>query len=184
MSEKFKNRYRISSARLPGWDYSRKGAYFITICTQPRFPFFGIIQNGKMMLSPIGETAKNRWLDIPTQFPNLRLDEFVIMPDHLHGILIIHRVVDGHNSNETLSEHPQGGFAGLKNPMLHNNISRVIRWYKGRCCFEIRKISIEFSWQPRFYDRLIRNPKEFERIRKYIRENPLRVNPKDPGNIT
>ncbi|MEO7315098.1 MAG: hypothetical protein ABIW47_07935, partial [Ginsengibacter sp.] len=75
----------------------------------------------------------------------------------------------------SLQQNPQkqpGGFAGDKNPMLNDNISKIVRWYKGRCSFEIRKINVDFKWQSRFHDHIIRNDKEYQRISDYIINNP------------
>ena len=87
--DKFKNKYRIPSARLLNWDYRNNGAYFITICTANREPYFGNIKNGIMRLNEIGQFAERFWSDIPEHFPFVELGNFVIMPNHTHGILII-----------------------------------------------------------------------------------------------
>ncbi len=204
MSEKFRNKYRIPSARLQTWDYGSNGRYFITICTGKRNCYFGYIQSGVMHLSELGQIARKFWLEIPGHFPFVKLSEFVVMPNHVHGILIINksyshdRLVVGTRLIATLREsidqpiihstdgptnasseqlphcNPEkpGGFAGNKNPMFHNNISRIIRWYKGRCSFEIHKIDTDFAWQPLFHDHIIRDPGEFYQIRNYINNNP------------
>ena len=99
MQNKFKNKYRISSARLQSWDYSNNGAYFITICTQNRNHFFGKIQNQEMHLSEIGKLAEKYWLEIPEHFPFVELGNFVVMPNHFHGILIINKInIDSNES--------------------------------------------------------------------------------------
>ena len=86
---KFQNRYRIESARLQEYDYGRNGAYFITICTQNREYLFGDVVNDEMQLNELGQTTKKYWLEIPSYFPFIELGEFVVMPNHTHGILII-----------------------------------------------------------------------------------------------
>jgi putative transposase len=210
MQNKFKNKYRVPSTRLQTWDYSKNGAYFITICTQNREHFFGNIQNGMMQLSEIGKLAERYWLEIPEHFPFVELGNFVVMPNHFHGILIINNIPNAvetrfiasnncHENNEineynennetrliasnndendetrliaSLQEN-RGGFSGDKNPMLNENISKIIRWYKGRCSFECRKINANFAWQSRFHDHIIRNSQSFENIQNYIFENPL-----------
>jgi len=83
------NKYRIGSKRLKGYDYTSPGKYFITICTKNKIPYFGKIENGEMELSYCGEIAEKFWLEIPNHFPLIELDEFIIMPNHMHGILII-----------------------------------------------------------------------------------------------
>ena len=87
--KKFQNKYRIASNRLKNWDYGRNSAYFITICTQDRNHYFGEIKNGEMHLNQLGENATRFWLEIPYHFPFIELGNFVVMPNHTHGILII-----------------------------------------------------------------------------------------------
>ncbi len=87
--EKFQNKYRIESARAQWWDYGWNGAYFITICTQNREHFFGEITNGKMKLSHLGVIADLLWHEIPNHAKHVELGDFVVMPNHIHGILII-----------------------------------------------------------------------------------------------
>lgn len=186
--KKFKNKYRIASARLQNWDYGTDGAYFITICTDKREHFFGEIVMSKMELNQLGEIAHNIWAQIPDQFPYVELGNFVIMPNHTHGILIINKLqtMPGNSieapfltpqsqSKVTNSENENiGGICGDKNPMLQENISRIIRWYKGRCSFEMRKINPDFNWQTRFHDHVIRNSRAFDTIQNYIEANPLK----------
>ena len=85
----FKDKYRIESIRLPGHDYSQEGAYFITICTQNRQCLFGEIVDGEIMLNEFGELVKTEWQKTGIIRPNIVIDAFVIMPNHIHGILII-----------------------------------------------------------------------------------------------
>jgi REP element-mobilizing transposase RayT len=87
--DKFRNKYRIPSARASWWDYRRAGAYFITICTQNRVHYFGEIENGRMRLSGIGVIADVLWHEIPHHSPLVKLGAFVVMPNHIHGILIL-----------------------------------------------------------------------------------------------
>lgn len=89
MPGKFRNKYRIKSARCHNWDYSSNAAYFVTICTQNREHFFGKIVNQKMILSEIGKIADKFWYEIPNHFPYIKLDAFIVMPNHIHGIIII-----------------------------------------------------------------------------------------------
>jgi REP element-mobilizing transposase RayT len=107
MDDKFQNRYRIKSTRLQNWDYSWNGLYFITICTKDRICFFGDIIESKVPgsdiyvkngLSEIGKIAEKYWLEIPQHFSFVKLDAFVIMPNHVHGIIVIdHRNDKGQN---------------------------------------------------------------------------------------
>jgi len=188
MSDKFKNKYRIPSARLQTWDYGNNGSYFITICTKNREHYFGKIvetptTEPTMQLNAIGKLTEQYWMEIPNHFPFIELGNFVVMPNHIHGILIIDkpdtfvetpvetRLIASHGLIASLST-PTGGFAGDKNPMFHENISRICRWYKGRCSFEIRKLHADFEWQSRFHDHIILNAQSFERIQDYIANNP------------
>ena len=194
--DKFQNKYRIPSARWQTWDYGSNGAYFITICTQNRRHFFGEIINSNipneyiMHLNDMGEIAEKYWVEIPQHFPFVSLGNFVIMPNHMHGILIIDnptivqtRLIaslsdlqsptpESTSENNSTPTTKTGGITGDKNPMFHENISRIIRWYKGRCSFEIRKTHSDFGWQSRFYDHIIRNSASYENIQNYISNNP------------
>jgi len=89
--EKFREKYRVPSSRLKNYNYGQNGAYFVTITTAGRENFFGEIQNGKMILSEMGKMAEKYWYEIPRHFPFVRLDAFVVMPNHIHGILWIIR---------------------------------------------------------------------------------------------
>ena len=86
---KYNNKYRIQSIRLANWDYRSNGAYFITICTKNRIHYFGEIKNGKMQLSNIGIIADILWCEIKYHIPGIQLREFIVMPNHIHGILIL-----------------------------------------------------------------------------------------------
>jgi putative transposase len=195
MNNKFQNKYRIPSARLQTWDYANNGAYFITICTKNREQYFGKIENNEMQLSEIGKFAEEFWLEIPNQFSFIELGNFIVMPNHIHGILIINNLVETRfiasnltdipiqfiasnqidkiqENNSQLIKSNTGGITGEKNPMFYDNISRIVRWYKGRCSFEIRKLNLHFEWQPRFHDHIIQNSNSFEIIQNYIQENP------------
>ena len=198
--DKFQNKYRIPSARWQTWDYGSNGAYFITICTQNRRHFFGEIIDSTipdesiMHLNDMGEIAEKYWVEIPQHFPFVSLGNFVIMPNHMHGILIIDnptivqtRLIaslsdlqsptpESTSENNSTPTTKTGGITGDKNPMFHENISRIIRWYKGRCSFEIRKIHSDFGWQSRFYDHIIRNSASYENIQNYISNNPRNWN--------
>lgn len=92
MSDKFKNKYRIKSARLKGYDYSQSGMYFVTICTKNRREFFGEVINGEIALNEIGKIVENEWLQTPIIRHDIFLDEWVIMPNHIHGIIEIKNV--------------------------------------------------------------------------------------------
>lgn len=180
------------SIRLKGYDYRTSGAYFITLNTENRAPLFGEIKDGEMEMNEAGETIFEFWNQIPVQFPFVDLDAFVVMPDHFHGILIINestvdvgvRFIDsvGERLIDSVGERfiaprqdnesNKGGFSGLMNPMFHQNLSRIIRWFKGRTTFEIRKFNQSFKWQRNYYEHIIRDTVAFDNISKYIQDNP------------
>ena len=158
--------------RLPHYDYSSEGAYFVTICTKNREDYFGKIRGGIMGLNEVGLVAHQVWTELPSYFNEVILDEFIVMPNHIHAILFISC---RHAINRVPTGKANGGATGIYNPMGKGTLGEIIRSFKARITFEIRKKSIaDFSWQPRFYDHVIRNETELTRIRKYIRNNPLK----------
>jgi REP element-mobilizing transposase RayT len=180
MTDKYNNKYRISSARLKNWDYAQNGAYYITICTKDREHYFGKIKNGEMILSDIGKLAHQFWAEIPFHFPNTYLDTFVIMPDHMHGIIVIdnpNRDMDDRGGERGGVKTLQCNVSIRKHDMSRispkpGSISTIIRSYKSVTTKHARKINHDFGWQTRFYDHIIRNDADFNRIRQYIQNNP------------
>lgn len=180
MNKKITKILNRKSYRLKGYDYGKNGAYFITFCTQNRVPYLGEIINQEMILNEMGKIAQQLWLEIPNQFPFAKLENFVVMPDHIHGIIIIDKDSSWDAINHIRPNN--GGFAGESNPMNKENIPRIIRWFKGRCSFEIRKKWPEFKWQSLYHDILIRDEKAFQNIQRYIENNPknyIRVKPEE-----
>lgn len=179
MQNKFKNKYRISSARLQTWDYSNNGAYFITICTQNRHHFFGNIQNQEMQLSEIGKLAEKFWYEIPNHFSMIELGNFVVMPNHVHGILIIDKPNDESFVEtrqclvSTVETNSIIGSSRFQN-QGKNTISSIVGSYKSIVTKMSRQINPNFAWQSRFHDHIIRNSKSFDTIQNYIEQNPLK----------
>lgn len=170
--DKFQNKYRIGSARLKNWDYGNNAPYFVTICIRNHEKLFGEISDGEMILNENGEIAEKIWMEIPEHFNYAELGCFVVMPNHFHGIICIKKLKKEITVEKQSVSIVNGGFAGIKNPMLNENISRIVRWYKGRVTFEIRKNYPNFEWQSRFWDHVIRNEESFNRIENYIQNNP------------
>jgi putative transposase len=110
MTEKFKNKYRISSARLQTWDYGSNGSYFVTICTYKRICYFGRIESGIMQLSDLGNIAQKCWQEIPNHFPFVELSEFVVMPNHVHGIITI---MKPHQESDRIDNNGMGDNGGI-----------------------------------------------------------------------
>jgi len=169
---KFKNKYRVSSARLKGYDYSQVGCYFITICTKDRINWFGEIKNGEMIKSKIGEIAEKCWLEIPSHFPFVGLEEFVIMPNHIHGVIIINDN-NGRDAKSCVSTTDMTEYNNKFGPQS-KNLSSIVRGFKIGVKNFSNQNKIDFSWQGRFYDHIIGNEKELNKIRQYIVDNPLK----------
>ena len=186
MQNKFQNKYRIPSTRLQTWDYGTNGAYFITICTQNREHFFGTIQNDNMQLSEIGKLAEQYWMEIPNHFSFIELGNFVVMPNHVHGILIINKidvptlsitksVETRHCLVSTTETNTTIGQTRFQN-QGKNTISSIVGSYKSIVTKMARQINTNFGWQSRFHDHIIRNSKSFDTIQNYIFENPMNWN--------
>jgi putative transposase len=137
-------------------------------------------------VADIGCISAKFWQEIPKHFPFTRLDEWAIMPDHLHGIIVIDKY-DDNNRNEnnhnpadrrdainrvSAENNANGGITGKHNSMGKQTLGEIIRWYKGRVSFETHKTGQNFAWQPRFYDHIIRDQKSLNEIRQYIYDNP------------
>lgn len=182
----YKNKYRIPSARLQHWDYGWNAAYFVTICTHNRQCFFGEISNGKMELSEMGKTATIYWMEIPDHFPFVNLGAFVVMPNHIHGIVVIDKPQTVNAPIPDPVETPNLGVStdGVTNinvtnmndknndPWKPGTLGVIINQYKRKCTIESRKIDPEFAWQSRFHDHIIRDEKSYQNISQYIINNP------------
>jgi REP element-mobilizing transposase RayT len=141
------------SLRLKGFDYSSSGAYFITICTHDRECILGDIINGEMQLNQFGKIARLHWQQLSQRYRNLEIDESIVMPNHLHGILILL----GSSSDRRKS------------------ISEIIRGFKTFSARQINSIRHQYGvpvWQRNYYERIIRNEEELNNVRQYILNNP------------
>ena len=167
-----KNHPTRQSNRLKNYDYSQDGYYFVTICTKNHKYFFGKMKNYKMVLNEYGEIAKKIWLEIPNHFPNVLLDECIIMPNHVHGIIIIER-------NKNYDNVGNKNFCSLQKipweTKLSKSLSSIIRGFKiGVTKYFHKKHNYEFQWQKSFYDHIIRNEESVSKIREYIQNNPIK----------
>jgi len=159
MTDKFQGKYRIRSARLQNWDYGWNAMYFVTICTQGRACFFGDVVGKKMELTRIGEIAERYWNEIPQHFPFVKLDQYVVMPNHVHGIIVIDKPV-GNNIDATVETPKLGVSTNLdvcNNATTNNrrtaNASKkwqpatlgvIINQYKQICTIMDREIGCDF----------------------------------------
>lgn len=195
--------YKIQKQyRKPGYDYTMNNAYFITICTQNRIYHFGRVENCEMILSPIGKIVAKFWSEIPKHFKNIILDNWIIMPNHLHGIIIIQdpnqsafhdcidlnrrnaprRVLENHTDSIFQKNTPRRVPTGIQ-PLVKGSISSITNHFKGNIKRYCNKNGFEhFAWQSRFYDRIIRNEQELYNIQNYIYNNPLNWN-RDRNNL-
>ncbi len=165
------NKHHRRSIRLSGYDYSKNGAYFISICTYNRLCMFGKIENGGMWLNEAGKVARQCWENIPIHFPHVVLDTYVIMPNHIHGILLITNNLNIKN-------------VGPKNlpPLPHYNqrmcgtsktIGSVVRGFKIGVTKWMRQNNVAYQvWQRNYYEHVIRNESKLNQIRQYIVDNP------------
>ena len=155
------DKHHRRSIRLKGYDYSQPGAYFVTMCVACRECLLGDIGEGVMRLSPYGAIVQECWYELPRHFADVELDTFVAMPNHVHGMVVL---------------RPVG--AGFKPaPTKHHPLSEIVRGFK---TFSARRINEHRGtpgipvWQRNYYERVIRNEGELDRIREYVANNPMR----------
>ena len=178
--DKFQNKYRIPSARAAWWNYENNAAYFITICTAHREHFFGEIVGNKMNLSMVGVIADVLWHETKNHSDFMKSGAFVVMPNHIHAIVIIDKPDPPTNTLppivETLhatSLQQKNEFMSTISPKPHS-LSTIIRSYKSAVTKHAHRMRIDFAWQTRFHDHIIRDREEYQRIENYITTNPER----------
>ena len=162
----FQNKYRVETTRLAYWDYASAGWYFVTICTRNREHFFGEVVSGEMRLSAVGEIARQFWADIPAHFEHARVGEYVVMPNHVHGIVVI-------VETRAVETRDRASLPNQFGPLKRGSLQSIVNAYKGsvtRWCRENDRGY--FAWQPRFHDHVVRDEIDLGRIRQYICDNP------------
>ena len=176
MSNQFPDRKRI---RLKDYDYTKPGYYFITINTNKRIKHISKIRNGKVDLNESGKVIDNVWNDLPNHYPNCALGEYVIMPDHFHGIIKLNEcrerfvTICGKNEKTNRTNH------GLP------EIIRGFKTFSSKAINEKIKPDQKFRWQKSYHDRIIRNEYELNNVRKYILDNPINweYDKNNPSNV-
>lgn len=174
-------RHHRRSIRLRGYDYTQAGANFITIVTSNRQSFVGNVANGEMRLNEIGTLARDCWLAIPAHHPHADLDEFVIMPNHVHGVIVIENdpnadvirrgVQLNAPTNDIKPRDPNNPFSVMS--PHRRSLGVIIRTFKGAVTTMCRSLNrYDFGWQRNYYEHIIRNEFDLERIREYIFNNP------------
>lgn len=194
------SKHHRHSIRLRGYDYSSSGAYFVTANAQDRLCLFGTVHQNGVDLYDIGNIARQCWEDIPNHFPHVELDEFIIMPDHMHGIIFIlpnddNHSGDPHDGNRRgVPDHTDRRGVQLNAPTLNakwnaptrkdnyysnispqkKSLSVIVRTYKAAVTTICRENGFHhFKWQRNYHDEIIRSERELNAIRKYIINNPF-----------
>ncbi len=154
------NHPQRKSIRLKEYDYSLPGWYYVTICTKDFIPWFGKVKNGRVVYNELGNIAVKFFEEIPKHFKNTEIDGYIVMPNHVHGIIIINDVL-GTRDRVSLRKF---GITDI------GSLSIIINQYKGSISRFAHKNGYDrFAWQPRFYEHIIRNDNDLHRIRTYIR---------------
>lgn len=164
--------------RLKNFDYSSSGYYFVTICVNKRPNIFGEIQGQKMILNKYGVIIKKYLSELPTRYKNIELDEFIIMPNHIHLIIII-------NSTFPIGTIHELSLQNSNNQLKRRNmlLCKIIGYLKMNSSKQIHSLGLNlFRWQRSFYDEIIRNEYSLYYIREYIRNNPANWD-KDRNNL-
>ena len=181
MAERFHRR----SIRLKGYDYAQAGAYYVTVCTHERAHLFGDVVNAEMVPSPAGAVVQRCWDAISSHMPMVALDEFIVMPNHVHGIVVITDgpvpvVADdvvGAGNFPPLRNAPPPPVSSQKMPVMpKGSLGHIMQTFKAAVSRQaIRDGLIERGrpvWQRGYYEHIIRDDGEYERIADYIRDNP------------
>jgi REP element-mobilizing transposase RayT len=165
---------RRCSLRLPDYDYTQPGAYFVTICTYEKKSLFGKVVNGEMILNEVGQVAHQEWLRLNIRFRHMDFSTFVVMPNHVHGIIYISADMNHKGLGDPAP------FAGplcsnSKFQVLPGSLGAVVRAYKASVTWRIRAIGLTNQahiWQRNYYEHVIRNEQDFQTICDYIETNP------------
>jgi len=170
---------RRRSIRLDGYDYAEPGAYFVTVCTQGKECLFGEVVDGGMRLNPWGEIVWETWERLPCHYPSVESDAFVVMPNHVHGVIFLvgagFKPARANDSprNDTEAESRRAGFKPA--PTIRRGLPEIVRALK---TFSARRINENREtpgvrvWQRNYYKHVIRDDAEWNLVREYIAHNP------------
>jgi REP element-mobilizing transposase RayT len=150
------------SIRLPNYDYSKKGLYYVTLCSIDRECLFGEVSDDRIILNLVGKIIDHFWSELGNRYLNISTDEYIIMPNHMHGIIII-------------NDHNEDCRGVVTTPLP--KLGKIITWYKynsTKYVNRLRRSPGAKLWQRNYYDRIIRDENENNRIVQYIRNNPLK----------
>jgi putative transposase len=182
------------SIRLGNYDYSQAGAYFVTLCAQDKECLFGEINDGEMKLNEAGEMVQGVWEQLQDRFCDIELDAFIVMPNHIHGIINIVTPNHAHGIINNVGARfiaPKTRTAPQKQMVNESNrgtvnksvinhapmLGQIIRAFKARCAYGINKFRNSPGmpvWQRNYYERVIRNEQELNKTRVYITDNPFK----------
>jgi len=204
MAKNIQKKLGRSSPRLNGYDYSEPGAYFVTICTENRICYLGNIVDGISISNPISDVIREIWHEIPEKFQYVDIDVFIIMPNHVHGIVVINKECRNLIHHFPINNFVKNNNVGLINQaptknhlndkkgclvnqtakkktnwiLMHNSkqtIGKIIRYFKAKTARIIHdKFFPSFRWQRNYYEHVVCSPRELNSIREYIINNPLK----------
>ena len=161
------------SLRLEGYDYRRQGVYFVTVCANRNAKLFGRIDDGVMIRNAIGDIINDEWWKTAELRPNVKLDAFVIMPNHIHGIIVI-----SDDGSQATSQHASVDVPKPASRYLQSgSLGAIVGRFKGKVSRRVHDLPTcrdLLVWQRNFYDHIIRNEKSLQAIREYIMTNPGR----------
>ncbi|HZX13311.1 MAG TPA: transposase [Thermodesulfobacteriota bacterium] len=158
------NKQHRRSIRLKGYDYTQVGAYFVTICTQHRECLFGEVVDGEMQVNEFGQSVADCWQWLGNQYPYIVIDEWVVMPNHLHGIIVI------------MEDQCRGGSRTAPTEIKRKPLGQLIGAFKTvstKRINEMRSTPVAFVWQRNYYEHIVRDEETFNLIRQYVADNPL-----------
>jgi REP element-mobilizing transposase RayT len=166
------HKHHRRTLRLSNATYAARGSYYVTICAHRRGRVFGTVKHRTVVHNPIGRIVYVTWLSLPEHYPHVRIDAFVVMPDHIHGILTF----DGTNIG-TADSGADDGSTGVAPRLRPGSLPVVIRAFKSAATREVntlRNTPGASLWQHRYYEHIVRDDADMERIRRYIADNPAR----------
>ncbi len=166
--------HRRRSLRLPDYDYTQPGAYFVTICTYERKSIFGKVVNGEMILNEAGQVAQQEWLRLNIRFRHMDFSTYIVMPNHVHGIINVTADINCKELGDpALFAGPLRGTN--KSHILPGSLGAVVRAYKASVTWRLRALGLinqTHIWQRNYYEHIIRNQRDFQAIYDYIQTNP------------
>jgi len=190
------NIHHRRSIRIPGYDYSQEGWYYITICTQDNTCIFGQLTNDNIRLNSGGRMVETWWRKIPAKFQSIQTDQYIVMPNHFHGIININARATPCDPPTPVEAAPRGRLdPNVESPLTHNKsgqsrriaptLGDIVRWFKTMTSNQYIKGVKQNAWPPfpgrlwqrNYYEHIIRNEEELNQIRQYIADNPRRPEP-------